>query len=86
VGDVFGDHRFAEAVGAEQEKVASFGNELQGEGGFNEVAVDFLGPVPVEVGDGLEAAEVSVAQAPFDAAPGAVLKLLSGELIEKSSW
>ena len=54
IGDVFGDHGLAQAVTAQQDQIAFFLDEIQGEGAFNHIALDFLGPVPIEVGDGFE--------------------------------
>jgi len=68
MADVLGDEGFAQAVGTEQDQVAAFADEVQRQGAFDRLAVDLLGPGPVEVGDGLEAPEARVLQATFQAA------------------
>ncbi len=66
VGDVFRDHRFPQTVGTHQDEIASFGNEVQCQGALDDGTVDFLGPVPLEVGDGFEAADMRALEAAFE--------------------
>ena len=53
--NILGNHCFAQTVGAHQDEVAGFGDEVQCESPFDRGAIDFLGPVPIEVGHGFEA-------------------------------
>ena len=68
VADVLGDHRFAQTVAADQDQVAGFGEEVQREGAFDNVAFDLGGPGPIEVGHGLELLDADDAQAALQAA------------------
>src|SRR5207247_2321740 len=61
-GDTLGDHGLAQSVGAAQDEVAALGEEVQGEGGFDQGAVEFLGLVPFEVSHGFEAAETGLSE------------------------
>src|SRR5882757_10396518 len=51
---VFGDQGFAQAVSADQHQIACLLQEVQGEGAFNDIAIDLGWPVPLEVGQGFE--------------------------------
>ena len=42
-----------------------------------------LGPVPLEIGDGFEAAQARALEAPFETAARAVLELGGGEVFEQ---
>lgn len=53
VSDVFGDHGLAKAIGSEQYQVAGLRDEVESHGAFDQWAVDFSGPVPVEEGCGV---------------------------------
>src|SRR5262245_21819779 len=55
--DILCDHGFPQSVCAEQNDVAAFAHELQTQGAFDQIAIDFLWPVSVEVGDRFEAAD-----------------------------
>lgn len=54
MADVLSDHGLAQTIGADQNKVASLGEEVQGQGTFDHIAFDLLGPRPVEVGHRLK--------------------------------
>ena len=54
VGDVLQDHGLADAVGADEHGVVTGGKEAEAEEVVDGLAVDFLGPGPVEVGHGLK--------------------------------
>ncbi len=69
VGEVLGDHRLADAVGADEDDVGGLGEEVEGEEFLDGAAVDLLRPLPVEVGHGFEGAEAGVLEAPLEAAP-----------------
>ena len=75
VGDVAGDHGLAHAVGADQDDVGGIREEAQAHQLLDGWAVALGGPVPVEVGQGFEAPEVGIAEAPFQAAAGAFVPL-----------
>src|SRR5262245_44146301 len=55
--DILGDHCFPQTVCAEQNYIAAFAHEVQTQSAFDQIAIDFLWPVPVEVGDRFEAAD-----------------------------
>ena len=82
VGEVLGDHGLAEAVGAEQNEVAALLDEVEGQGALDDVALDLLGPVPVEVGDGLEAADAGALEASLEAAPRTFGQLEADDLLD----
>jgi hypothetical protein len=48
-----------------------FLDEVEGQGALDHVALDLLGPVPVEVGDRLEAADAGAFEPPLQASLGA---------------
>jgi len=82
VSDVFEEHGFAESVGAEDEEVSALSDELETECGLDESAVDFLGPVPIEVSDGLEPADLGALESAFEASAGFVVGLDACEKLE----
>ena len=82
VSDVLRDHGLAQALRSDQDDVAAFFEEVQSEGGLDGLAVDLLGPGPVEVGHGLEATDPAAGQASFEAASGAVVPLGFDEVLE----
>src|SRR3989442_4458961 len=69
---------FPQAIAAHNHAVAGLGEEVQGESAFDQGAVDFLGPVPVEVGEGFKAAEAGLSQAAFGTAAGPGLGVGAG--------
>src|SRR5688572_12327938 len=69
MADVPGDHGLAQAVGADQGEVSTLADELEGERALDQVALDLLGPAPVEVSDRLEASDAGPAQPALLAAP-----------------
>jgi hypothetical protein len=81
--DVLGNHRLAEALGGDEDDVAGVGEEVEMQDGLDGGAVDTLGPVPVEVAYGQEAAEAAAEQAAFEAAAGAFLLLEFGQVLEE---
>jgi len=66
--DVLGDHGLTQAVGADQDKIARLGQEVQGQRPLDDVALDACRPRPVEIGHGLEPADLGGTQAAFEAA------------------
>ena len=83
VGDIFSDHGFAEAIGAHQDEVAAFRNKVEREGSFDGGAIDFLGPVPVEVGDRLEAVDAGTLNAPFQRSARTFLDFRAREFFQQ---
>ena len=71
VADVLGNHGLAQTVGADQDQVAGFGEKVQRQRPFNDVAFDLGGPGPVVVGHGLKLLDLGEAQPPFQTAVGA---------------
>ncbi len=85
VGDVLGDHGLAQSVGAEQDEVVALADEIEGERALEGFAVDALGPVPVEIGHGLEATQAGALEATFEAAASAFLHLGLGDGLEQAA-
>ena len=83
MGDVLGDHGLPETVRAQKDQVATLFDEIERESSLDRLAVDLLGPVPVEVGDGLEAAEVGVLKTSLEPAPGALGEFGAGDLLDQ---
>ena len=83
VGNVFGEHGFAEAVSAQEDQVARFGDEVERERALDQGAVNLFGPEPIEVGDRFEAAEAGLAQTAFETAPGLVDRFRRRDLFEQ---
>ena len=67
--DIFGDHGLAQACGAAQDKVAAPGEEVEGKGALDQGAVDFLGPVPLKLGQGFEAVQLGQGEAASSSRP-----------------
>jgi hypothetical protein len=67
VRDVAENHRFADAVGAEQDSVDAIVDEFEGKEVIDGLAIDALGPRPIVVGDGFEAADAGGAEASLEA-------------------
>ena len=83
VGDVLGEHGFPEALRADEDYVLATGEEVEGEDALEDGAVERSGPVPVPVGEGLEATEASAGEAAFDAASLTVFELVGDEAFEE---
>jgi len=82
VSDILDHHGFAQAIGAHEDEVAGFRDEVQGESPFDGGAIDFLGPVPIEVGHRAEAADASHAQTTFQGAARAFSDFSAGEFFQ----
>jgi hypothetical protein len=78
VGDVARDHGLAEALRRDEDDVARTVEELEAEGGFDGIAVEALGPGPVELGHRLESADAATGDAAFEAAAGSMLGFVIG--------
>jgi hypothetical protein len=83
VGDVLGNHRLAETLRGDEDDVAGGLDEIEVEGGLDGGAVEALGPGPVEIGHGLEAADAAVSQAALKAFAGTVLGLRLDDTLEE---
>ena len=68
VGDVLRQGRFADAVGTDDDDIGGLLEEVERHQRLDGGAVAALGPVPVEVAQRLEAADMSGLQPPFQAA------------------
>jgi hypothetical protein len=75
---VFEDHGLADAVGADEDRVVAGLDEAEGEDLVERLAVDPLGPRPIEVCHRLERGDARVSQPAFETALLA-LALLDGE-------
>ena len=82
VGDVFEDHGFAEPVGAKDDEVASLAEEVEGQCGLDGAAVDLLGPVPVEIGDGFESTDFGEFETALETPTDLAIDFDTGELFE----
>jgi hypothetical protein len=85
VGDVLGEHGLADAVGTEQDEVSAFLEEFQSQGSLEQGSIDLFGPIPVKVGDRLEASEPALDASPFERAPGAFGGLAADDFLEQSA-
>lgn len=72
VGDVLGQRRLADAVGADDDRVGGVAEEVQAEERLDGGAVALGGPGPVEVAQRLEAADAGGLQTPLEALLGAL--------------
>ena len=75
MGEVLGDHRLADAVGADQDDVGALLDEAQREEAVDDLAVDGARPVPVIIRNRLEATEAAVLETCVEAAPLPLLGL-----------
>src|SRR5262245_47982959 len=81
--DILCDHGFPQSVCAEQNDVAAFAHELQTQGAFDQIAIDFLWPVPVEVGDRFEAADPGGTKQALSLARAAAGSLDANDLLDQ---
>src|SRR5580693_5186604 len=84
ISDVLGDECLTEAIGAKEDAVAGFLDEVESQGVLDDSAINVARPVPVEVGDEFEAAESSKTETAVKAAPGAVEGFGADDLFEQS--
>ena len=70
-------------LGADEDEILGAAEEVEAEDALDERPIDRLGPVPLEIGDRLEAAEARAFEAAFEAAARAVLELGGGEGFEQ---
>ena len=82
VTDVLSDHRFAQAVAADQNEISAFGKEVQRQSALDDVAFDLGGPGPFEVGDGFESLDAGQTQPPFQTAARTLGDFRQSELFE----
>ena len=83
VGDVLGEHGLAEALGADEDDVLAAGEEVEGEDAFEGGAVEGGRPVPVPVGEGLEATQSGAGESALDATALSVFELGGDEVFEQ---
>jgi hypothetical protein len=83
VDDVLSDHRLAETLRSDDHDVAGAVEEFETDRRIDGVAVDALGPGPVELGDRFEAAELTAFEAAVEAVLGALAKLGLRDMLEK---
>ena len=81
VGDVLGEHGLAEALGPDQDDVLAAGEEVEGEDAFEGWAVEGGRPVPVPVGEGLEASQSGAGESALDAAALSVFELATARFV-----
>src|SRR5258708_1377976 len=69
---IFYQHRLAETVRADQNDIGSLLDEGEREDLLDERTITLGGPLPVEVGDGLEDPDARVVETPLEAASRAL--------------
>src|SRR5436190_1675885 len=84
-GDVFGDHGFAEAVGAEQNEIALGVNEFKAQRAFEQWAINLLRPVPVKIGDRAKASEPRLCEQALEVALGVIRQFALREFFKQHS-
>ena len=82
VGDVLGEHGLPEALGPDEDDVLAAGEEVEGEDAFEGGAVEGGRPVPVPVGEGLEATQSGAGESALDAAALSVFELGGDDVFE----
>jgi len=85
MSDVFGYHGFTQSVTAEEDDVSGFVDEVERKRLRDDVAVDFARPVPVEIGDGLEAADACEAETALEAEAGTLVDFDIAKFIKNIS-
>ena len=83
VGDVLGEHGLAEALGTDEDDVFAAGEEVEREDAFEDRAFEGGRPVPVPIGEGLEAPEACAGETALDAAALTVFELGGDEVFEQ---
>jgi hypothetical protein len=82
VGDVFENHRLADAIGSDEHGIMAGLEEAEGEELVDGFAVDALRPGPIEVGHRLEGGDARAAEAALEA-PLVALALFEIEHLAK---
>ena len=82
VGDVLGEHGLAESLGSDEDDVLAAGEEVEGEDAFEGRSVEGGRPVPVPVGEGLEATQSGAGESALDAAALSVFELGGDDVFE----
>jgi hypothetical protein len=80
--DVFSDHGFAQAVGADENQVATLADKVERERAVDQIAIDLLGPVPIEVGNDFESADTRELKTALKAAVMAVIGFHTNEFLQ----
>src|SRR5262249_43048086 len=75
MGDVPGNHGLAETVGPDEDQIAAFADKVEGEGALDHVPLDLCGPVPIEIGHGLESAQLGALKPALEAATTPLFEL-----------
>src|ERR1051326_1368059 len=86
MSDILRDHGFSQTVGSDQNQIAGFLKEVQREGALDNVAVDFLGPVPVKVRHDSEASDPGTLQAASEGALTAIVAFHTDKLFQDHMW
>jgi hypothetical protein len=83
ISEILGDHGLAQAGGPAQDEVAAAREEVEGERPLDQGAIDFLGPIPLELGQGFEVAQAGLRQAAFQAAASPVCGFGVGDFFQQ---
>ena len=83
VGDVLCEHGLAEALGPDEDDVLAAGEEVEREDSFEDGAFECGRPVPVPIGEGLEAPESCAGETALDASALPVFELGGDEVFEQ---
>src|SRR3990172_8100056 len=81
--EILREHGLAQAVRRDKDDVLAFGEEVEGEDAADRGPMDLFGPVPLEAGQNLEAAEASGLRPAFGAVACACVEFGVGELLEQ---
>ena len=81
--EILREQGLPQAVRRDKDDVLAFGQEVEREDAVDRGPMNLFGPVPLEVGQHLEAAEARGLQAAFDALAGPGVEFGLGELLEQ---
>jgi hypothetical protein len=73
LADILGDHGFAQPIATDEHKIASFGEEVQGERALNDIPFDLGRPRPFVVRHGFKTPDPGYPQALLQAAASTLL-------------
>jgi hypothetical protein len=83
VRDVFGNHRFAEALRRDQDDVAGALEKFETQCRLDGVAIDLLGPGPIVIGHRFESTDATTREAPLEAAARPLVELDASDVLEE---
>lgn len=84
--DVFGDHGLSQTVGSDQDEIAALLDEVQSQSALDNIAIDFLRPVPIKVGHDFETSDAGALEPACQRALAAVMTFHTNDFFQDQVW